>query len=121
MNKELLITFVVLGLVVLGVGWYFFSNLDSIVAGVIETEGSKVTGTQVSVSGAEISAQEGRGTISGLTPSQVPRVLNPTWRSSSMESPSISTWAPCGARCSSLTRSASATPQSPPGSWAMLQ
>ena len=65
--KKFAIAAVVLGLVVFAGLFWFVSNLDDIVAKVIETEGSKVTGTQVRVSGVAISLKEGRGTIDGLT------------------------------------------------------
>ena len=53
------------------VGYYFLSNLNSLVAGAIEQHGSRVTDTQVGVSGVDISLREGRGSITGL------RVANP--------------------------------------------
>lgn len=53
------------------VGYYFLSNLNSLVAGAIEKHGSQVTDTQVGVSGVDISLSEGRGSITGL------RVANP--------------------------------------------
>jgi hypothetical protein len=53
------------------VGYYFLSNLNSLVAGAIEKHGSQVTETQVGVSGVDISLREGRGSIQGL------RVANP--------------------------------------------
>lgn len=42
------------------------SNLNSLVAKVIEKNGSDVTQTKVSVSGVDISIREGRGSIKGL-------------------------------------------------------
>jgi hypothetical protein len=42
------------------------SNLNSLVAKVIEEQGGKVTQTSVRVSGVEISLREGRGSIEGL-------------------------------------------------------
>lgn len=56
-------------IIFIGVGagvWYLNSNLNSIVASMIEDSGSKATGTQVSVSGVELSLREGRGTIKDL-------------------------------------------------------
>jgi hypothetical protein len=47
-------------------GLLLSSRLNSLVAKVIEREGSKVTTTSVGVSGVEISLREGRGTIDGL-------------------------------------------------------
>jgi hypothetical protein len=46
--------------------FYLLSNLNSLIAGAIETHGSDVTDTSVGVSGVDISLREGRGTISGL-------------------------------------------------------
>jgi len=67
MKKKILL--IALGLVVVIVGGVtlLLSNLDDLVAKVIESEGSKVTGTQVAVSGVEISLTEGRGAINRLT------------------------------------------------------
>jgi hypothetical protein len=50
---------------------YLLSNLDSLVKQAIETVGSQVVGTQVSVDQVVISLDEGRGEISGL------RIANP--------------------------------------------
>jgi hypothetical protein len=55
----------VLGLAAVG-AFYLLSNLNTIVAGAIERNGSDVTDTQVGVSGVDISLREGRGSISGL-------------------------------------------------------
>ena len=43
------------------------SNLDSVIAKLIESEGSRVTGTEVAVSGVKVSLKEGSGAITGLT------------------------------------------------------
>ena len=67
MNKKIFLITLGLGLAIFGVVAFLISNLDDIVAKVIETEGSKVTGTQVSVSGVSIHLKEGTGTINGLT------------------------------------------------------
>jgi len=53
------------------IGYYFLSNLNSLVAGAIKKHGSQVTETQVDVSGVDISLREGRGSIHDL------RVANP--------------------------------------------
>lgn len=45
---------------------YLVSNLNSIVARIIEDEGSKVAATDVAVSGVDITLREGRSTIAGL-------------------------------------------------------
>ena len=59
---------VVLGLeIVMGIGLiYLVSNLDNIVATVIEKSGSKATGVEVSVDSVKIHLEEGKGTIKGL-------------------------------------------------------
>jgi len=46
--------------------FYLLSNLNSLVAGAIETHGSDVTDTNVAVSGVDISLRAGRGSIEGL-------------------------------------------------------
>ena len=58
---------VVLVVVCLGGVFYFLSNLNAIVAKVMEEQGSEVVATEVSVSGVNISLRDGRGTISGLS------------------------------------------------------
>lgn len=67
MNKKIFLITLGLALAIFGAVAFLVSNLDDIVAKVIESEGSKVTGTDVSVSGVEISIKQGSGTISGLT------------------------------------------------------
>jgi len=66
--KKLATSLAALILVAAGVatGYYLLSNLNSLVAGAIETHGGEVTDTQVSVSGVDISLREGRGSITGL-------------------------------------------------------
>jgi len=66
--KKLAISLAALALVaaVVATGYYFLSNLNSLVARAIETHGSEVTDTQVGVSEVDISLREGRGSISGL-------------------------------------------------------
>jgi len=62
--------FIGLGVVVLiaGIGvWQLLANLDSIVAGVIESAGTEAVGTEVSVSKVKLDLQNGKATISGLT------------------------------------------------------
>lgn len=59
-------------LVVIGAAiYYFLTSVDEIVARAIESNGSAVTGTRVSVSGVSISLREAKGSIRGL------RVANP--------------------------------------------
>ncbi len=67
MKKKLLIG---LGGIVLVLGvflWQVVANLDNIVAGVIESVGSDVLQTKVSVSGVSINLKEGKAGIDGLT------------------------------------------------------
>ena len=66
--KKLLLGAVAI-LVIAGIGGVFFllSNLNSIVAQVIEKQGSDVVATDVAVSGVDISLRDGRGTIAGLS------------------------------------------------------
>jgi hypothetical protein len=60
---------------VLGIGlvaliivvWVLVAKLDSLVARAIENGGSRVTGTEVTVSGVDIGIEEGSGTVSGLS------------------------------------------------------
>lgn len=49
------------------VSYFFLSNLDSIVKGIIEDVGTEVTGTAVSLSGVTIDLKTGEGKLSGLT------------------------------------------------------
>lgn len=65
MKKFLVIALAVIVLIVVVVV-FVLSNLNSLVASVIEKNGSEVTQTKVSVSGVEISLREGRGSIEGL-------------------------------------------------------
>lgn len=69
--KKISITVVLLLLVVAGGLFYLGSNLNGIVAGVIETQGSKVVGTSVRVSGVDIRLTEAAAGLSGL------RIANP--------------------------------------------
>ena len=67
MNRKFLVIALVVAAVAVGAVTLLVSNLDSLVAKLIESEGSKVTGTDVAVSGVKISLKEGSGAISGLT------------------------------------------------------
>jgi hypothetical protein len=65
-KKVLLIAGIV---VVVGIGavvWKVMTSLDSIVKNAIETQGSKATGTQVTVGSVEIGLREGRAAVMGL-------------------------------------------------------
>ena len=64
--KKLLIGLVVLLLIIAGAVLYVGSSLDGIVKAAIETYGSQVTKTQVSVAGVKIKLRDGAGSISGL-------------------------------------------------------
>jgi hypothetical protein len=70
--KRVLIVGGVVVVAALAVGvWLLLSNLDSLVASVIEEQGSAVTGTSVRVGSVSIDLRGGSGTIRGL------RVANP--------------------------------------------
>jgi len=72
MKKTILI---IAGIVVVAVGiilWRVVANLDSIVAGMIESTGSEVLKTRVSVSGVSINLGEGKAAIAGLTVANPP-------------------------------------------------
>lgn len=71
MKKAILGLLVLVVLAVGGALYYVLTNLDSIVAGIIESEGSRILGTSVSVSGVSIDLRGGTATIAGL------RVANP--------------------------------------------
>lgn len=67
MKRRVIATVSVLVLIGIGGGiYYLFSNLNSLVADAIESNGSEVTSTDVGVSGVDISLREGRGGIRGL-------------------------------------------------------
>ena len=70
--KKAFIIVAVLVVIIAALAYYFLSNLNSLVAGAIEKNGSDVTRTDVSVSGVDIAIREGRGSIKGL------RVANPS-------------------------------------------
>ena len=71
MKRILAVGAIVLVIVIALVVWRVLSNLDTLVASVIEQQGSRLTGTAVEVDGVEISLRDGRGAIRGL------RVANP--------------------------------------------
>lgn len=66
-GKVILISLGVLVLIAGIILWQVLSNLDSIVADVIENVGSDVVSTEVAVSNVEIDLKGGKATISGLT------------------------------------------------------
>lgn len=66
MNRKWIVLIVVA--LVLGAGVYYFgANLNSMVARVIETNGNRVTETDVKVSGVVMSLRDSRGSIDHLT------------------------------------------------------
>jgi hypothetical protein len=65
MNKIIIIVVIVVVLIAVG-AYFLLSNLNSLVARIIEKNGSNVTQTSVSVSGVEIALRDGRGSIKGL-------------------------------------------------------
>jgi uncharacterized protein involved in outer membrane biogenesis len=72
MKKVFLIALVVIVVGAGAIAWRVLSNLDTIVASLIESEGSKALGTQVSVSGVEIDLRGGAAAIAGLTVANPP-------------------------------------------------
>jgi hypothetical protein len=71
MKRILAVGAVVLVLAAAGLLWFLSTRLDSLVAQLIETHGSRATGTAVRVGSVSIDVTGGRGTIRGL------RVANP--------------------------------------------
>lgn len=71
MKRGALITLAVLVLVVGAALVYVYGNLDAIVARAIETHGSRIVGTEVTVGSVEVRLSEAKGTIRDL------RVANP--------------------------------------------
>ena len=67
MGKKVLIGVGVIIVVLLVIVWQVGSNLDKIVAGVIEDVGSDVLKTSVSVSGVEIDLKGAKAGIAGMT------------------------------------------------------
>lgn len=65
MNRKWIALIVVVVLVAAGI-YFLGSNLNSLVARTIETNGSKVTRTSVGVSGVKIEIREGRSSIENL-------------------------------------------------------
>lgn len=51
----------------IGASLYLMTNLNSIIAKVIEDQGSKVASVDVGVTGVDVSLKDGRGTLAGLT------------------------------------------------------
>lgn len=72
MKKWIFLALGVLLVAAAGAGWYLFHNLDRLVAHVIETSGSGMTGTAVRVEGVNVSLADGRATLTGLTVANPP-------------------------------------------------
>jgi hypothetical protein len=70
-KKKIIIGICIVVVIIIGLVIYTLSNLDSIVKSVIESAGTKATGTQVTVTGVKISLSKGKATIEGL------KVANP--------------------------------------------
>lgn len=66
MKKVVIVGGGILIIVVVVAAYFLLSNLNSIVAGAIEKNGSEITETDVAVSGVDISLRDGRGSIAGL-------------------------------------------------------
>lgn len=68
MKKKVIAAGIAIAAIVIAViVFYLLSNINSLIAGIIEKHGSDVTGTSVGVSGVNISLREGSGSIAGLT------------------------------------------------------
>jgi len=66
MWKKLGLAAAALLVIIAGVGWYLFSNLDSFIQQAIEKYGSAATQADVNVSGVQLSLNTGSGSINGL-------------------------------------------------------
>lgn len=66
MKKALIVLAVIVVVIAAGV-YFLLSNLNSLVAGMIEKYGSEATQTSVTVSDVNISIRDSRGSIKGLT------------------------------------------------------
>lgn len=67
MKKLLLIGGGIVIVVLVGVGYFFYTQLDSIIKTAIEEVGSRATQTQVKLDGVSVSLTGGTGKLSGLT------------------------------------------------------
>ena len=66
MKKKIIIGVCIVVVIIVGIVIFTLSNLDSIVKSVIESAGTKATGTQVTVKGVKISLSKGEAKIKGL-------------------------------------------------------
>jgi hypothetical protein len=81
MLKKLLIFLLFLVVILAGVGYYIFSNIDSIAKDLIEESGTNVMGTDVKVESVSIEFKEGRATINNLSVANPPGFSeNPAFR-----------------------------------------
>src|SRR5262245_48725333 len=78
MKKLLLIGFVLIVVAVGGVGYYVYSNLDSLIKTAIEEVGTRATQTQVKLDGVKVSLTGGTGKLSGLTVANTKDFKTPT-------------------------------------------
>lgn len=72
MRKVIFISLGVIVVIVAAAAYFMFSNLDSIVKGLIEEFGSKAAGTKVQVGEVDISLSKGKATIKKLTVANPP-------------------------------------------------
>ena len=72
MRKVILIFLGVVVVVVAAAAYFMFTNLDSIVKGLIEEFGSEAAGTKVQVGKVDISLSKGKATITKLTVANPP-------------------------------------------------
>ncbi len=64
--------FLILALILGAGAFYLYKNIEGIAKRAIETEGSRISGTEVRVDGVTLALRQGRGEISGLS------IANPT-------------------------------------------
>jgi len=67
MKRALIIGGVVIVVIVIGVAYFVYTSLDSIVEAAIEKYGSQYTGTAVGVDGVDLDLTSGKGTINGFS------------------------------------------------------
>ena len=81
MLKKILIFLLILVVILAGVGYYIFSNIDSIAKDLIEESGTNVMGTDVQVGSVSIKFKEGKATINDLSVANPPGFSeNPAFR-----------------------------------------
>lgn len=67
MIKKLALAFAILVVAIVGAGYYFFSNVDSLVKAVIERYGSEATQSSVNLKSITLGLTTGTGDLNGLT------------------------------------------------------